>query len=64
VLIEATILVAETLGMKTVAEGIETGAQADIMTALRCTTGQGYLYSPPLERDALVQWIEARRDAM
>jgi diguanylate cyclase (GGDEF)-like protein len=61
VLIEATILVAETLGMTTVAEGIETVEQAAMMKKLRCTKGQGYLYSKPLSRDALVIWIEALR---
>jgi EAL domain-containing protein (putative c-di-GMP-specific phosphodiesterase class I) len=59
VLIEATILVAETLGMSTVAEGIETTGQADMMLALRCNKGQGYLYSKPLARTALVAWISA-----
>jgi EAL domain-containing protein (putative c-di-GMP-specific phosphodiesterase class I) len=60
VLIEATILVAETLGMRTVAEGIETTGQADMMRALRCNKGQGYLFSRPVALTALVQWISAR----
>lgn len=59
VLIEATILVAETLGMSTVAEGIETTGQADMMRALRCNKGQGFLFSKPLGLAALVQWISA-----
>ena len=59
VLIEATILVAETLGMSTVAEGIETTGQADMMRALRCNKGQGFLFSKPLGLAALVQWITA-----
>jgi EAL domain-containing protein (putative c-di-GMP-specific phosphodiesterase class I) len=62
VLIEATILVAETLGMTTVAEGIETTEQAAMMKKLGCTKGQGYLYSKPLSRDGLVSWIEALRE--
>ena len=57
VLIEATILVAETLGMNTVAEGIETVGQADLMRALGCGKGQGYLFSAPLEHAALSRWI-------
>ena len=59
VLIEATILVAETLGMNTVAEGIETVGQADLMRALGCGKGQGYLFSAPLDHEALSRWIEA-----
>jgi EAL domain-containing protein (putative c-di-GMP-specific phosphodiesterase class I) len=57
VLIEATILVAEALGMRTVAEGIETTAQAEMMRSLRCHKGQGYLFSRPLTRVDLMQWL-------
>ena len=60
VLIEATILVAETLGMNTVAEGIETAGQAELMRAMGCGKGQGYLFSAPLEHAALVRWITFR----
>ena len=60
VLIEATIRMAQALGLGTVAEGIETQEQAALMKLLGCAKGQGYLYSKPLEREALVQWIRAR----
>lgn len=62
VLIEATILMAETLGMSTVAEGIETQDQADLMRTLRCGKGQGYLFSKPLTASELVGWIEGRAE--
>jgi len=48
VLIEATIRVAQTLGMAVVAEGIETPGQALLLHALRCDKGQGYLYGKPM----------------
>ncbi len=60
VLIEATVLMARTLGMATLAEGIETDTQATLMQALGCGKGQGYLFSRPLQRDALVAWIQAQ----
>ncbi|MBK6293365.1 MAG: EAL domain-containing protein [Rhodoferax sp.] len=60
VLIEATILMAETLGMSTVAEGIETQDQADLMQALRCGRGQGYLFSKPLTASELANWAKGR----
>ena len=60
VLIEATILMAETLGMSTVAEGIETLGQAELMKTLRCCKGQGYLFSKPLTAGELAGWIEGR----
>ncbi len=60
VLIEATIRVAKTLGMNTVAEGIETEGQAALMRRLHCDRGQGYLWAKPLEADALGQWLTQR----
>jgi diguanylate cyclase (GGDEF)-like protein/PAS domain S-box-containing protein len=60
VLIEATIRMAQTLGLGTVAEGIETQGQAALMAALGCDKGQGYLYSKPLEMQDLVAWVQAR----
>jgi diguanylate cyclase (GGDEF)-like protein len=61
VLIEATIRMAQTLGLGTVAEGIETEGQAHLMAELGCDKGQGYLYSKPLEAPALVDWVQARQ---
>jgi diguanylate cyclase (GGDEF)-like protein/PAS domain S-box-containing protein len=60
VLIEATIRVARTLGMTTVAEGIETEGQAELMLALECDRGQGYLFSKPLEAADLEAWARER----
>ncbi len=57
VLIEATIRVARTLGMTTVAEGIETPGQAELMRTLACDRGQGYLFSRPLEGADLERWV-------
>ncbi|MDP1900846.1 MAG: EAL domain-containing protein [Rubrivivax sp.] len=63
VLIEATIRVARTLGMTTVAEGIETEGQAELMRALDCDRGQGYLFSQPLEAQAVEGWARAQFEA-
>ena len=57
VLIEATIRVARSLGMKTVAEGIETDEQAAVIRDLGCDKGQGYLYSRPIASDELSRWL-------
>ena len=57
VLIQATISVARSLGMRTVAEGIETAAQAAVVTQLGCNKGQGYFFSRPLASEALVEWL-------
>ena len=57
VLIEATVKVAQSLGMGTVAEGIETEAQAQAVRELHCAKGQGYLFSRPLTSGDLVDWL-------
>jgi diguanylate cyclase (GGDEF)-like protein len=63
VLVEATVLVARSLGMGTVAEGVETTGQADVLRALQCDKGQGYLYARPLEAPAAAQWLATRAPA-
>nr|WP_315235671.1 bifunctional diguanylate cyclase/phosphodiesterase [uncultured Albidiferax sp.] len=62
VLIEATVRVAHSLGMATVAEGIETPAQAAVVRELLCDKGQGYIFSRPRTADGLVQWLRTPVD--
>lgn len=58
VLVQATVMVANSLGMSTVVEGIETEAQAALVRQLGCGKGQGYLFSRPLEACALSAWLQ------
>ena len=60
VLIEATILVARSLGMGTVAEGIETEEQAFELARLQCDKGQGYLFARPMPAAQATEWLLAR----
>ena len=64
VLIEATVRVARSLGMQTVAEGIETEGQAAVLAALHCDKGQGYLFARPLPADEALDWIAAYRPGL
>jgi diguanylate cyclase (GGDEF)-like protein len=64
VLVQATVLVARSLGMSTVVEGIETPAQAAIVKRIGCDKGQGYLYSRPLEAEALAAWWQVNAMAV
>lgn len=64
VLIEATVRVAHSLGMDTVAEGIKTEAQASVVSQLGSDKGQGYLYSRPLSADDLTDWIQAESNTL
>jgi predicted signal transduction protein with EAL and GGDEF domain len=51
-LARAIVRISQTLHMDTVAEGIESEAQAQRLRDLGCTRGQGFLYSRPLSPDA------------
>ncbi len=59
VLIEATVRVAHSLNMSTVAEGIETAAQLAMVRKLGCEKGQGYFFSRPLSAGDLADWLTA-----
>lgn len=48
----AIIDVASHFGLVTVAEGIETEAQAEFLASVGCVEGQGYLYEKPIPGDA------------
>jgi diguanylate cyclase (GGDEF)-like protein len=63
VLIEATVKVAQSLGMSTVAEGIETEAQFAAVRDQHCAKGQGYLFSRPLTSPSLLDWLRAALSA-
>lgn len=48
VLCEAMIVMAHKLGIKVIAEGIETADQQQLLSAMGCDYGQGYLFSRPV----------------
>ncbi len=45
---QAIIAMGRSLGLKTVAEGVESGAGLDILRRMECTMAQGYVISRPL----------------
>jgi diguanylate cyclase (GGDEF)-like protein/PAS domain S-box-containing protein len=51
-IVNTIIMLAHSLGMDAIAEGIETVEQCDRLKALGCELGQGYLFDKPLERQA------------
>ena len=50
-------------GMAVTAEGVETEAQRQALTELGCDEGQGWLFSRPLEGNALLAWLDQRRQS-
>jgi diguanylate cyclase (GGDEF)-like protein/PAS domain S-box-containing protein len=63
VLVEAIIVMAHKLGLKIVAEGVETEAQRDLLKSIGCDYAQGFLYSRPLPAADFASWVEARQRA-
>jgi len=46
----AIVALSQSLGITTVAEGIETAEQAKRMESLGCAYGQGFFYAQPMEQ--------------
>lgn len=62
VMIEATMRMANTLNLSTVAEGIEHEDQAELMRLLGLQKGQGYLFSKPLPLAEMIDFLDAQVD--
>lgn len=58
--VQTTITLAQSLGLKTVAEGVETQDHVQILGELGCDALQGYLIHRPAAPDSLNEWLEAR----
>ena len=56
----AIVSLGNTLGMGTIAEGVETEEQADFLRSIWCEQAQGYLYARPLPARELEDWLAAR----
>jgi diguanylate cyclase (GGDEF)-like protein len=59
-IIKAIISLANSLGMKTTAEGVETQEQLDMVRAQGASEVQGFLFSPPVAPQALRKLIEGQ----
>ncbi len=58
VLVRAILQLARNLGLTTVAEGVETVEQADILRGMGCDRGQGYLFGRPMPLADLLAAVE------
>ena len=57
--VDAVIKLAHALGLKVVAEGVETEAQNQILRSLGCHELQGFLFAKPMSAKALALWAMA-----
>ena len=58
---EAIIVMAHKLGMKVIAEGVETGAQCKLLTDAGCDYAQGYLFSKPAPAEEFESLLKNNR---
>jgi predicted signal transduction protein with EAL and GGDEF domain len=56
----AIVDLAGTLGLLTIAEGIETTQQQDHVAALGCDLAQGYLFSRPVDADTVMDLVSSQ----
>ena len=66
VILPAIIRLGHNLGVKVLAEGVETETEAAYLQGKRCDEAQGYYFSPPLPYDEFVRFLKeqhARRRA-
>lgn len=59
-IVRAIIQMAHSLGLKTIAEGVETMSVADTLAGLGCDEVQGYAFARPMPANELVAWIQAQ----
>jgi EAL domain-containing protein (putative c-di-GMP-specific phosphodiesterase class I) len=59
-IVRSIVELAHALGLRSVAEGVETPEHWQALKELRCDAAQGYLISRPLPDDAVTPWLAAR----
>jgi EAL domain-containing protein (putative c-di-GMP-specific phosphodiesterase class I) len=59
-LCEAMVMLAHKLGLKVIAEGVETTDQRDFLAAVGCDFAQGFLYSEPVPADQFEERVWPR----
>jgi diguanylate cyclase (GGDEF)-like protein len=62
-IVRAVLAMTRAMGLRVVAEGVETPVQRDWLRARGCELAQGWLYGPARPPDALDDWISRRPGA-
>ena len=56
-IVESTVNLAHSLGMRMIAEGVENEAVLHLLTGYGCDVGQGYFIARPQNPDSLTPWL-------
>ena len=59
--VDAVIRLSHALGLRVVAEGVETKGQSEILVAMGCDELQGFFFARPMPAATLLQWTEGRK---
>jgi EAL domain-containing protein (putative c-di-GMP-specific phosphodiesterase class I) len=62
-IVDAIVKLAHAIGLKVVAEGVETEVQRDVLLHLGCDELQGYMFAKPMTARALLIWAMDDRPA-
>jgi Amt family ammonium transporter len=57
-IVRAIVLLARNLGLKVIAEGVETDYQLEQLKRLECESGQGFLFASPMNFDQVREFIQ------
>jgi diguanylate cyclase (GGDEF)-like protein len=61
-IVRATVYLGRRLGLRVVAEGVETAQQRDVLAELGCTAAQGYHFFRPMPSDKITVVLGSLRD--
>ncbi|MGB7598109.1 MAG: EAL domain-containing protein, partial [Gallionella sp.] len=59
-ILEGSMDMARKLKLSSVAEGVETQAELELIRSLGCERVQGYLIAKPMHPDDLLAWLRSR----
>jgi diguanylate cyclase (GGDEF)-like protein/PAS domain S-box-containing protein len=60
-IVRIIVMLAHNLGLRVVAEGVETEAQLNLLRKVGCERAQGYLFSRPVDHQTILKLLEANR---
>ena len=61
-IISQIIKLSTSLGMKTVAEGIESKEQKELLKELGCNYGQGFYFARPMGAEEIIKILKSKAD--
>lgn len=59
-IVKSIVVMSRTLGIHTLAEGVETKEQVDFLSSLGCEKIQGYYYGKPMPGSQYISWLKGK----